>query len=159
MNINSVNSFSNFEFDLELKEESKYGFFTREYFFKKNWNLLWYIKVNFLDREKDDNIARIIDTTSSSWFYYMTDYMKSIYIKNGYKSKYSISWVAVFFLEYVLTDIKKTFNNNDCLILVSSINWREKYLSKVIDSVKEKISNLIKEVWWWSEVCSFTIKI
>ncbi len=160
MTLNSNNSIDNsIDFDVDINTSNLYKFEIREYFFKKEWNLIWYIKVHFLEPEKSDNIARVIDTTSSSGYEYMTSSMKDIYNSNWYNPSFVIKWVANQFLEYVLRDIKDIYWWEDCMVLLSSYDSWEKYLSNTIDNVKKQTNDLIKAQFWWSDFCSFTLKI
>ncbi len=160
MTVNFNNSLhDSIDFDVELNTSELYKLEIREYFFKKESNLIWYIKVHLLEPERSDNIARIIDTTSWSGYQYMTSSMKDIYDSNWYNPNFVIKWVASDFLEYVLRDIKNIYNWDDCMVLLSSYDSWEKYLSNTIDNVKKQTNELIKWQLWWSDFCSFTLKI
>ena len=102
----------------------------------------------------------INDSTNSSSYDYFSDAMKNLYKEKGFDENYiSEPWSAKYMLKTLLEYFKTEYP------WVSWINFSEsRYrsntitLERLIDAT-QKISQLILDIRWWSEWCSWTIKI
>lgn len=128
-----------------------------EFFFNNKVGILiWYIKLHLINSEYERDIARIIDVTSASWYAYFSWIMKEKYDNNWYNDWVFIKWKGSEFLSYVIRYIDRNYPNKK-IILVSCLEKNIDYLRPLIKNVKDSVSDLITEIWWGSEVSSFTI--
>jgi len=145
--------YSNFHLDINTTQEIWYK--KLEFLFStKMWMLSWYIKVHIIDNE--ENIARIIDVTTASWYNHLTKWLKEVYDINWYDEWNFVKWKWSDFLSEVIRYLNLNYPSIK-IITVSCLEKNKPYLEPVIEKVKERVWEIIINITWWWEHSAFTI--
>ena len=154
MNINNIGEYIP---EVKFKVEDIQKWNEHNFFFKdNNWNLLWYIRFNYVDQWTWPSIY-VNETSSSYWFKHFPEYFRKLYEENWYNSNIKLKdfWkdMYIYVFNYILENYPKVKIINFC-----SLDKKEnrESISRIIKRVQDESKDLIEKVLWWNNdwVCS-----